>query len=132
MTLATWLNIAGLGLDFAGAVLLAFDALYGPHARLQASERRTRLAIANEKKERFEAKLSALSESRSDSKPDAMSQLQRGLSSLVHSMAATTLELRHWERHEHRSQRNAVHGVAFLIVGFAFQAASSFVVNFSD
>jgi len=132
MTLATWLNIGGLGVDFVGAVLLAFDALYGPHARLEASERRTRLALANEKKERCEQRLLELSESPSDSKPDAMSDLQQVLSSLVRSIAATTAELRHWERHEHRSQRNAVHGIAFLIVGFAFQAASSLVVNLSD
>jgi hypothetical protein len=132
MTLATWLNIAGLGVDFVGAVLLAFDALYGPHARLQAAERRTRLAIENENKERCERRQLELSESSSDSKPDAVSQNQHALSSLIRSIAATTAELRHWERHEHRSQRNAVHGLALLIVGFAFQAASSLVMNLSD
>ncbi len=128
MALATWLNIVGLGIDFVGAVLLAFDALYGPEARLQAAERRTRLAIAREKKER----LMELSAPLSDSNSVARSQLHQSQSTLDRSIAATTTELEHWERHEHRTQRNAVHGIVSLIVGFALQALSSLLVNLND
>jgi hypothetical protein len=42
-TPSTYLSIVGLALDFVGAAFLAYDALYGPEARLQASIRRDRI-----------------------------------------------------------------------------------------
>jgi hypothetical protein len=124
MALATWLSIAGLGADFLGAALLAYDALYGPRARVQAAERRTRLALATEKQER----LLELSRSQSDSEPDA-AQFRLALSALDRAIAETTAELRHWETHEQRSQRCAVEGLALLMVGFACQVGSSILAN---
>jgi hypothetical protein len=116
-----------LGLDFAGAAFLAYDVLYGPHARSQASIRRTRLAIATESQERCERSLRELSESSASSEGDDRHRLRQELSTLSRLNSEAAAELTHWERHEHRAQLNALLGLLFLMAGFACQAVGAVV-----
>jgi hypothetical protein len=129
IVLATWLNIGGLGVDLIGAALLAYDALSGPRARLEASARRTWLAISIDKKEQCEAQLKELSEADNDSQSDAASRLHCALSSLTDAIEGISTEHKPWERSQHRAQPNAVAGIVFLLFGFACQAISSLLVR---
>jgi len=125
MALATWLSIGGLGLDFAGAAFLAYDVLYGPHARLQASNRRTRLAIARENQERYERSIRESSESRDTANACDTGQLHQELAALNQLIGETTAELKHWEWHEHRAHLNALLGLLLLMGGFGCQAVGA-------
>lgn len=129
MTLTTWLSIGGAGLDFAGAALLAYDVLYGPEARLQASNRRTRLAIATARKEQCERDLRELSARRVASGSDAAPLIRHELLALDQLISKTSAELIHWERHEHRAWRYALRGLLLLMAGFACQALSAVLVG---
>lgn len=124
VTLAMYLNLIGLGLDFAGAALLAYDALYGPHARLQASIRRDRLQRARDNQERRAQDLRELSQA--VHAPDEQARLLREQVPALSGAADELLaEVRYWEQHELRVHHHAVRGLLLLVLGFAFQGLAS-------
>jgi hypothetical protein len=114
--------MGGLVLDFVGAAFFAYDGLYGPKARLQASNRRTRLAIARDGQQRTERSIQERSKSQNLGPDDS---LHFELLALTQVINETTAELHYWETHEQRAQRNAVIGLVCLIAGFAWQAAGA-------
>lgn len=115
------MSIAGLSLDFAGAGFLAYDVLYGPQARLQASLRRTRLALAEESRERHLRHLQELTETPNTS-DERMRRVRDELPALTHAIHDVSAELKHWEKHELRAQKNALVGLLLLMAGFVAQA----------
>ncbi len=123
-TLATYLNLVGLGLDFAGAALLAYDALYGPEARLQASIRRNRLQHARDNHELYVRDIRELSQSlrAPEEKVRLLREQMPALSGAADELLA---EVRYWEQHELRVHHNAVRGLLLLVLGFAFQGLAS-------
>jgi hypothetical protein len=126
--LSALLSVGGLSLDLAGAALLAYDALYGPAARTQASTRRVRLEIVRENHAQQERSLRALSRSASTSE-ETRERASAELAALATTLTETLAELRHWEKHELRAQRHAVFGLLLLLSGFACQAAGSVLTS---
>ena len=126
--LSALLSIGGLSLDLAGAGLLAYDALYGPMARSQASTRRVRLEIVRENQARHERSVRELSASASTS-AETLQRVSAELTALTKAVTETLAELRHWEKHELRAQRHAVLGLLMLMSGFACQAAGSLLTS---
>jgi hypothetical protein len=121
--LTTFLSLGGLTLDFVGAGLLAYDVLYGPDARFQASIRRDRLALARASRERHERRIGELVESIDTS--DKQRLLHDEMSELTDVINETVAELGYWEKHEHRAQRNALLGLLLLMGGFASQGLAT-------
>jgi hypothetical protein len=123
-TLSTLLSIAGLALDFIGAAFLAYDALYGAEARQQAALRRARLQIARENQETQARGIRELSEALHP--PEAKVRLLREqVPALTGAIDQLVAEVRHWEQHEQRVQRNALVGLLLLMAGFACQGLAS-------
>jgi hypothetical protein len=121
--LTTCLSLGGLTLDFVGAGFLAYDVLYGPDARFQASIRRDRLALTRKSRERHERSIGELLESTDASDKERL--LRDEISELTDAIDETVAELRHWEKHEHRAQRNALLGLLLLMGGFASQGLAT-------
>ena len=121
--LTTCLSLGGLTLDFVGAGLLAYDVLYGPDARFQASIRRDRLALTRASRERHQRRIGELVESIDTS--DKQRLLRDEMSELTDVINETVAELSYWEKHEHRAQRNALLGLLLLMGGFASQGLAT-------
>ena len=121
--LTTCLSLGGLMLDFVGAAFLAYDVLYGPEARFQAAIRRDRLALAKASRERHQRRISELVETTDTS--DKGRLLRDEMSELSDTINETVVELRYWEKHEHRAQRNALLGLLLLMGGFASQGVAT-------
>ena len=122
--LSFWLGICGLGLDFVGAALLAYDVLYGPKARLQVSIRRVQLAIAKENRERLERSIRKSSVSQSTSE-ETVQRLREELPALTDTVDEIGAGLSDWERHARRARTKAFVGLLLLMLGFVCQAAGS-------
>jgi hypothetical protein len=108
LPLPTYLSIAGLALDFLGAMLLAYDVVYGPRARHQASARRDQLALALRKQGRREASANGPVES-----------------SNARAIDAILAEIRYWDRHEQRAHAHGVVGLLLLMSGFLSQGLAA-------
>jgi len=128
-TSTTWFGIAGLGLDLAGAALLAYDAVYAPRAQLHASQQRTRLAIAKENRARYERSLQESAETPTASEARARSHRQE-LAEQLRSIEEATVKLRYWAMHERRAQLYALGGLVLLMAGFGCQAVSTVLSSF--
>jgi hypothetical protein len=124
--LATYLSIFGLALDFAGAAFLAYDALYGPLARVQASMRRERLARVRESQERSERRLREWA-AQQHTPEKSVELLRTEVMGLTQVVSETVAELRHWERHDQRVHVNAVVGMLLLMGGFACQGIAALI-----
>src|SRR5262245_21954348 len=105
--LHTYLSIAGLALDIAGAAFLAYDVLYGPEDRFQTVGRHNRLAVETRSRERRQAQLRALL--RAPNAPEKkLRSLQARIRALTETCDKTRAELQHFQHHDLRARRIAV------------------------